>query len=263
MNKKLSGGQLVIVPITRTGRNYFPVNEYLDRRYIKYIDYLSFLGSLPDTTDQPTNERENMYLTLVNEFGNTEFVKDQPLLRFDYLFNFGVRQTIGRKLSIRDCYIDNQNENAIGKYAAFVFWYDLEEYSRRNTTKITCVDSIVIPITNITRYNLLPNSDRMAGKRFRRIFFNLDGTLSPNQDPLVGQIASTGIFLTLRKGSYNVLQNIPIELFWQLNVLERQEFANIIFDFESSFITVGGAGITSNPGLYIGKSVMFNLEYEN
>lgn len=262
MNKKLSGGQLVVVPITRTGRNYFPVNEYLDRRYIKYIDYLSFLGGLPDTTAQPTSAREDMYLTLANEFGNVEFVKNEPLLRFDYIFNFGVRQTIGRKLSIRDCYVDNQNAGEIGKYAAFVFWYDLEEYSRRNATNVTCVDSITIPIRNLTRYNLLPNSDRMAGKRFRRILFNLDGTLSPDQEPLVGQIASTALFLTLRKGSYNVLQNIPIELFWQLNVLERQEFANIIFDFESSFITVGGAG-DIDPDLVLGKSVMLNLEYES
>lgn len=262
MNKKLSGGQLVMVPITNLGRNYFPVNEYLDRRFIKYIDYCNSLLVLPGTTEVPTSESSDMYLTLANEYGNTEFIKNQPLWRFNYFFNLGVRQTIGRKLSIRDCYIENQNPAAVGKIAPFVLWYDLEEYSRRNTTDVTCIDSITVPITNVTRYNLFPNSDRMAGKRFRRLLVQKDSTISPNQEPLV-DVLLDALFVTLRKGSYNILENIPTSLFWQISVLERQEFANIIFDFESSFITVGGAGTISNPELYLGKSVMFNLEYEN
>lgn len=262
MNKKLSGGQLVMVPITKLGRNYFPVNEYLDRRFIKYIDFCSTIGSLPDTAEKPVTQNTDMYLTLANEYGNTEFIKNQPLIRFNYLSNLGVRQTIGRKLSIRDCYVDNQNAASVGKYAAFVFWYDLEEYSRRNTTNITCIDNITVPITNITRYNLFPNSDRMTGKRFRRILVEIDSNISPDQEPLITALLSD-LFVTLRKGSYNVLQNIPVSLFWQIAVLERQEFANIIFDFGSSYITVGGAGTISNPELYLGKSVMFNLEYEN
>lgn len=262
MNKKLSGGQLVMVPITQLGRNYFPVNEYLDRRFIKYIDYFPGLHALPDSTEKPTSEQTSMYLTLANEYGNTEFIKNQPLWRFNYLFNLGVRQTIGRKLSIRDCYVENQNPTAVGQTAAFIFWYDLEEYSRRNTTDRTCIDSMVVPITNVTRYNIFPNNDRMAGKRFRRILVEMDSTLSPSQEPLVTSLYNS-LFITLRKGSYNILQNIPVSLFWQLSVLERQEFANIIFDFESSYITVGGAGTISNPELYLGKSVMLNLEYEN
>lgn len=263
MNKKLSGGQLILVPITRIGRNYFPMNEYLNRRYIKYIDYFTTLNSLPGTLEKPVSGSFNMYLTLANEYGNTEFIKNQPLIRFDYNTNLGVRQAIGRRLSIRDCYVENQNPNAVGRIAAFVFWYDLEEYSRRNTTEKTCVDSMVVPITNVTRYNIFPNSDRMAGKRFRRILLNVESDFSPDQEPLLEPDYIDDIFLTLRKGSYNVLENIPINLFWQSPVLEKQEFANIIFDFESSYLTVGGAGVISNPELYLGKSVMFNLEYEN
>lgn len=34
MNTKLSGAQMVLVPITRVGKNYFPLVENLRNRYI-------------------------------------------------------------------------------------------------------------------------------------------------------------------------------------------------------------------------------------
>ena len=39
MNTKLSGAQLVLVPITKVGRNYLPEVQYLNGRMIKYIDF--------------------------------------------------------------------------------------------------------------------------------------------------------------------------------------------------------------------------------
>ena len=48
-----------------------------------------------------------------------------------------------------------------------------------------------------------------------------------------------------------------------LAMLEKSEWANIIFDFQNSFVTIGGANTIPNVSTdYIGKSVFINLQYE-
>ena len=45
--------------------------------------------------------------------------------------------------------------------------------------------------------------------------------------------------------------------------VEQTEWANIIFDFQNSYITIGGAGTIPNVSTdYLGKSVFVNLQYE-
>jgi hypothetical protein len=52
-------------------------------------------------------------------------------------------------------------------------------------------------------------------------------------------------------------------MLYQLAMIQRSEFQNIIFDFQSSFLTIGGAGSIPNVDSdYIGKSVFFNMQYE-
>lgn len=259
MNPKLSGAQLVLVPITKVGKNYFPWVEYLRDRYIKYID---FYGSeyLPDTIT-PGLTSNSGRITITNAPGNTEIIRDLPLELLDYRKTLGIRQPIASKISLSDCYIDIPDEDAVGKAAAFVFWYDLPDYSRANRTDSLVIDSISIPLTTSVRYNLFPDVDRMTGKRFRRLMVSEQG-LTPDLNQGVTSEQLNNIYLTLRKGTYNVLENVPVMLLYQLAMIQKTEFANIIFDFHSSFLTIGGAGTIPNVDEYIGKSVFMNLQYE-
>lgn len=261
MNTKLSGAQLVLVPIKQLGSNNFPWVENIRNRFIKYID---FYGAtyLPGITDEGLATTDDLFMTIKNAAGNTEIVRNLPLARLDYTQTLGVRQRIFSNISISNCTIECQNKDAIGKVAAFVFWYDLPEFTQKNSTTTLVTDSISIPLTTSVRYNQLPDAERMTGKRFRRILLGTPET-SPEGGACVTEEQLENIYITLCKGSYNVMENVPLMLLYQLAMLEKSEFQNIIFDFQSSYLTIGGANTIPNvESTYVGKYVFLNLQYE-
>lgn len=262
MNTKLSGAQLVLCEIKRMGRNYLPFVENIRSRVIKYIDFapVDYLPGIAGNVGVTSSD--DMYFTIFNEYGTEELHRAMPLERYDYSATLGTRMPICSKISLQNTYIDCRNAVNVGKYVALVFWYDLPEYSARNSTDKVVTDAISIPLTTEVRYNALPDTDRLTGKRFRRLLL---GTPSVTPDMQNGLDAGklNNCYLTLRKGTYNILENLPIGLLYQMQMLEKTEFANIIFDFQSSFITIGGAGTIPNVQTdYVGKSVFMNLQYE-
>lgn len=262
MNTKLSGAQLVLVPITQVGRNYFPLVENIRKRLIKYIDFYA-ASYLPDVADPGLTSDTDMYVTIRNQYGNTDMIDHLPLERFNYSATQGIRQKIGAEISLTNCYVDCQDSNNVGKTAAFLFWYDLPEYSSKNTTLNLTTDAISIPLTTASRYNQLPDVERMAGKSFRRILCSTP-SVTPNLKTGVTAAQLANLYITLRKGSYNIVENMPLAMLRQLTMLQPTVFQNIRFDFQSSYITIGGAGTIPNVNTdYIGKYVFLNLQYEN
>lgn len=259
MNTKVSGAQLVLVPIKNVGRNFFPYVEHIAKRTIKYIDFAP-VALLPRTAAAGLQSTQDMYITIMDENGTKEIHKRLPLERLDYSQTIGVRTPICKKINMDSCYIDCQDANQVGKVAALVFWYDLPEYSSKNNTDNVMTDAIEIPIKNITQYSVLPDSDRLTGKRFRKILLGKP-SVTPDGNSGLGSDELKNVYLTLQKGTYKVLADVPVSLLYQLGMLEKMEFANIIFDFQSSYITVGGAG-TATEADYVGKYVFMNLQYE-
>lgn len=261
MNTKLSGAQMVLVPITRLGVNKFPFVENIRRRYVKYIDFYP-ATYLPGTATPGTTSTDDMYITLMDEYGNMKLHNNLPLSRLDYNQTLGARLPICAKLSLDDCYVECKNSSMVGTLAAFIVWYDLPEYSARNTTDRVVTDSVSIPLTTAVRYNRMPDEERMTGKRFRRILSGVP-TVTPDFQPGVTLAQMQNLYLTLCKGSYLVCDNLPVSMLYQMQTLFKAEFANIIFDFQSSYVTIGGAGTIPNVTTdYIGKSVFLNLQYE-
>ena len=262
MNTKLSGAQLVLVEIKRVGKNYLPLVQYLKGRIIKYIDFCptTYLPGIAGAVGLASTD--DMYLTIRNEQGNADIHYEVPLERFDYAETLGVRQPICAKISLDNSYIDCQDSTQIGKFAALMFYYDLPEYSSRNNADKVITDAIAVTLTNATRYNQLPDTDRLTGKRFRKILLGTP-TVTPDYQNGLGTSELANCFITLRKGTYNVVENMPVKLLYQMQMLEKSEWANIIFDFQNSYITIGGAGTIPNVATdYIGKAVFFNLHYE-
>lgn len=260
MNNKLSGAQMVLVPITKLGENKFPWVENIRSRFIKYID---FCGSafLPGTQDPGLTTTDSMYVTIKNASGNTEIVRNLPLERFDYQITSGARQPIFSNIALSDCSVNCQNEDAVGKVAAFVFWYDLPDFSAKNSTNNLITDSLSVPL--VTKYgrNQFPDQDRMTGKRFRRIILGTP-SITPDLYEGVAGASLNYIYMTLRKGSYSILENVPVKLMYQIAMLQKTEFQNIIFDLQSSYLTIGGDGAWRGADSIIGQSVFFNMQYE-
>lgn len=257
MNKKLSGAQALLVPITRVGRNYLPFSENLRNRYIKYIDAVP-TAHLPETSVDGVTSFTNMSISIADKVGNAIVMRDLPLNRMNYEQTFGQRQPIAREISLQNSYITVTESEMVGKSVLLVFWFDLPEYSQRNTTDEILVDGLSIPITSAVYRNQLPDSLTMAGKRFRSILFQPVG-VTPDYATGVDYSNAQNLYLTLRKGSYNVLENVPLSLLYQMWQVDKIQFANMIFDFQSSYIIVGGAGTYTNP---VGKSVFLNFVYE-
>lgn len=261
MNTKLSGAQLVLVPIQRVGRNYLPFVENLNRRVIKYVDFAP-AQYLPDTTAAGTTSTKDMYITIFDEYGNTELQRNLPLERINYKETLGIRNPIFNRVRLDVSYIDCQNADMVGTTAALVFWYDLPEYSKANSTDSLITDSVSVPLTTSIRYNLFPDSDRMVGKRFRRILVSTP-SITPDLHTGLTEEQLQNVYVTLRKGSYCIAENLPISLLYQLQMLQKTEFQNIILDFHSSYLTIGGAGTLPDVDTdYVGKSVFMNLQYE-
>lgn len=261
MNQKLSGAQMVFVPITKMGENKFPWVENIRSRFIKYIDFYG-CRYLPGTQAVGLTTTDSIFVTVKSSAGNTELVRNLPLARFDYTQTLGMRQPIFSNIALSDCSVNCQNEDAVGTVAAFVFWYDLPDFSQKNSTKNLVTDSVSIPLITDMGKNQFPDSDRMTGKRFRRIILGAPSTTPDLYDGLFDD-GLNNIYMTLRKGSYNILDNVPVKLMYQLAMLQKSEFQNIIFDFQSSFLTVGGDGtIEEFNERYKGKSVFFNMQYE-
>lgn len=261
MNTKLSGAQLVLVEIKRVGKNYLPLVENIRGRIIKFIDFAP-AAYLPGTDVAGVTVNQDMYFTIANEPGNEYIHFEMPLERFDYTATLGIRQPICSKVSLQNSYIDCQDANQVGKIAALVFYYDLPEYSARNTTDKVMTDAITIPLVTATRYNQFPDTDRLTGKRFRRFLLGTP-TITPDLQNGLDANKLQNIYVTLRKGTYNILENVPVTILYQLQMLEKSEWANIIFDFQNSFLTIGGAGTIPNVTTdYVGKSVFMNLVYE-
>lgn len=261
MNTKLSGAQLVLVPITKMGENKFPWVENIRSRFIKYMD---FYGAtyLPGTTSVGLTTTDDLFVTIANASGNAQLIRNLPLARFDYTKTLGVRQPIYSNISLSDCKVICNNASAIGKTAAFIFWYDLPEYSSKNSTKQLIIDSVSVPLVAPVLENQFPDDDRMTGKRFRKLMLAAP-YITPDLGDGVEEEKLDNIYITLRKGSYNVVENIPVKLLYQYSMIQPMEFQNIVFDFQSSFLTIGGAGTIPNIDRdYIGKSVFFNLQYE-
>lgn len=252
---------MVLVPIKRLGENKFPWVENIRSRFIKYIDFYG-CQYLPGTQSPGLTITDSMFVTIKNAAGNTELVRNLPLERFDYTQTLGIRQPIFSNISLTDCVVNCQNEDAIGTIAAFVFWYDLPYFSQKNSTDNLVTDSISVRLGTSVGLNQFPDSDRMATKRFRRIILG-SPSMTPDLQNGVTREQLENIYMTLRKGSYNVLDNVPVMLMYQLAMLQKSEFQNITFDFQSSFLTIGGDNtIPDVERDYIGKSVFFNLQYE-
>ena len=102
----------------------------------------------------------------------------------------------------------------------------------------------------------------MANKRFRLLLLGTP-SITPEYSQCLTYALLKNVYVTLRKGSYNVVENLPIVYLYQIQAYEKAEFANIVFDFLNSYLTIGGANTIPNVQTdYVGKSVFINLCYE-
>lgn len=253
----------VLVPINNAGKNYIPYNDELQDRVIRYIDIVTPIA-LPNSSAAVFTQFNNATLTLADVVGNSYFAYNVPVKRYNPESNLGVRTPINKKISFQNSYIEI---NAIGavapSYAVLVIYYDAPEFAQVNTTNDLAVESFEVSIKSATFKNLLPDNRTLVNKRFKQIAIPTGVTITPSFAECGNELALNCAYITLIKDNYLILDNVPLLLFKEPYYLENLNFRNIKFDFINSYITVGGNGANEDANALVGKSVFFNILYEN
>ena len=253
MLKKVSGAKSVFVKINNLGRNFLPLVEDLRDRMIKYVDFVP-VSSIPYST--ATAYTGGGFLSLADVNGNFYPYYGIPMDRFDITQNLGRRPPVMRKISLPNSYIEVTDPSDVGKVVCLVFFYDLPQYSARNTVTDAIIDSAEVTINLSQARNVFPDLRTMAGKRFRHISFSAPTKTFSGQTGITLSEAGN-VFISFVKGNYAVIDMLPLIEFYDIPQIEDLNFSNIVFDFTNSFVTVGG---TQNLD---GKTVMVNLSYES
>ena len=259
MNKKVSGGQSVIVRINNIGKNYLPFVENLKDRVIKYIDVDTANDKLPDGSNNAYNGTlTDSFITLIDKNGFVINHNNYPLYNLNNYRQVGDRPFFGRKMSLQNSYINITDASMVGKSMLLVFWYDEPEYSARNTTNNISVETIEVPYNNAFK-NLMPDNRTLAGKRVRRILFDYV-TTTPSFSTCANVSEHAEGYITLNNGNTAILKQVPIASLYKYftsNVYDL-EFANIKFDLTNSWIELP----TTTP-ITPGQKWLVRLAYEN
>lgn len=256
MNAKISGGQSVIVPISRVGNNPLPFIENLKDRVVKYIDVDTVNATLPDSTTNAyttNDDTAGTYITLVDKNGFVINHNNYPLYNLISYQAGTDRPFIGKKISLQNSYLTITDAALIGKSVLLTFWYDEPEFSQRNTTNNISVETIEVPYLSPYKKNLMPDNRTLAGKRVRRILFDY-ATVTPSYKTCVNTSKMAQGYITLNNGNTSILKQVPIASLYKYGVLNTfdLEFANIKFDLTNSWIeTFGDNDFTANQAWLI------------
>ena len=259
----ITGIKTILVPINKIGKNYIPFNEELKDRIIRYVDVVT-PTALPESNANVFTAFASATLTLADFNGNSYVGYSVPLDRYNPTKNLGDRIAIDKKISFQNSYIEVAGVGAITpSFAVVVVYYDAPEFAQINTTNDLAVESFEVKVTSASFKNLLPDNRTLVGKRFKQIAIPTGVTLTPSYQQCGNDVAVEGAYITLVKDNYLIFDNAPLMLFKEPYYLRSLNFRNITFDFINSYITVGGKDENEAANALVGKSVFFNILYEN
>lgn len=243
---RLSGAKLVLVEIDKVGKCFFPYVEQFIENPIQYIDFHP-TACLPETSRVGVASDDGLTISLANKFGNVLLFNNLPLKRLNYTATCGTRQAINAKLSFQNSFIINEKAENVGKSIALLVWYEAEQYRVPQFAEELIFDTISVKL-EATKTKIKEN-ERMNFKRFRHIFAT---PVTKTQEEYVGVTEAdlANLYLTAIKGSYSLLENVPLSILHQNKILEKIEFENIQFDISNTFITTGhGANLENRKGV--------------
>lgn len=229
-----SGAKMIEIPITRTGRNYFPDVQDLYGRTIQALTLFPDCNPLNGGGIYPT-DYEDWSVNLTADGQNYDLL-NTPAAEFVNERVLGKPLELNMPLSLENCYIDARTVTSTGLLVAVV-WFEADaQYRATAKTDLCSYNSFDINIVLMPGYrNYFPDNRDMAGKHFRG--FNRDRAMETTPfGQVVADIDSNATYLTFVKGTYALMERVPLVAFEQTSFIERQKFDNIVFDFENSYL---------------------------
>ncbi|MDR0831139.1 MAG: hypothetical protein LBN95_13690 [Prevotellaceae bacterium] len=250
--KKYSGAIMVEIELNGERKVNFPDVQNLAGKKIQAINAVLLNGNSAYSGRALATYNE-LYISLKKKDGTTYIIDEMPLQQIQIDNNKGINHKIDEVLSIKDCFIDNPNFQTDCSVCLIV-WYELPEYTRETTVKpLYASFETKIRYQNYMR-NKLPDNRTMYDSMIEEINIQVP-EITPTTATGVTQSDLGSLYLTLNKGTFSILEKIPLQIFYNNDWYKRLIFDNIVFDFDNSFIEVVGTNVAIN------KNVLITLKY--
>lgn len=239
-----SRSKTIFVEINKVGRNYLPFIKELEDRDIKYIDILSSYIDYDSNDVVETLSNTSLYLTLVDKYGKM-FIDNLWLTAFTPGYHLGMRQVIGRRLVLQNCFFENAEQCLIGGVVAITFYWDDTQYSlsAKNATYYKETVELLYKQPNSKEFSLkikFPDIRTLAGKRIRSIrpAYWAGTATSPLGYPTISAASSIqkSIYLTLANGSNILIDSLDLNALIDVYALEPLVFENILVNFPDCYL---------------------------
>jgi hypothetical protein len=247
-----TGAKMFEVPITHQGKNYFPELIDITQKNIRAIE---ICGNITPLSGKNIVETENLYLS-VTEDGQTYFLENMSAKRFDEDYNRGNVFDINKKLSLRDCYINNQGEGT--GVAVVVIWYDAPNFVEpHNGVQFTEMQEIEL-IVGSALENRFPDVPYLHGASYNKIATFDSINYAPSGTATADNTIFKAAYITIQRGTQMLFENVPIALLKTDYMYCEKYLKNVVFDFDNSYIRIAKNQDTED---FVGKKILLQLTY--
>lgn len=242
-------------------KTYLPDILDLKGKVIKYIDCLNDLAVLDrDGVTITTGQQNTVFLNLIKSASQEIFIKNVPLSNYQVSERKGIRDNISRVVDFPHSWILNESNSDVVLF--LVFWYDDIQISHLySASDRTNIESFEVSQFNSTQQRMLFDEDRTLVDKEIQDFLVYDNTsafVTPTGKTSVTGNDLKSSYLTLVKGNFEFVRNVPLILFKNSDTYDRIRLQNIVFDFSNSYIDVS----STVAAAVAGKSYFFNIEYK-
>jgi hypothetical protein len=261
------GVELIIPAVTAESLDvYFGWVSELHGKRIKYIDFYYSEG-VKSPSGRNLHNGEGAYLTLGN-YQNVQFVYDTPLASlFDVNYTRGRRILFNKEIDLLKSKVTVNNVDSEDERSLyFVFWYDepevrnrLSAYGPLSSRNVEAVE-LYIPVG--AKRIFWPDNRVIVDRSITNIFSfsQLVGenfTLSPNGLPFLAGYNFHSSYLTLAKGNYLFMKQVPLPLLSLDSKDYIIELENVVFDAPNSYVEISTPGQELQP-----CALLFNVEMQ-
>ena len=260
-----SGFKLLQLPINRLGKINLPDDRTLYGKKIQAI--IPIINVYPILNDMNSDvavignlDLKNMTINLTKN--GQKFFYQNSAFNMSQLATEGIYDNINSVLSIPDCYVDVQYTATIGKTLQLAVFY--EDTVSINATKniASNYDTFEVEIKdsgNFLQKFYFGENRILVDKNFRNLLVSYPNVTPQGNTGISQNIEKYG-YITLVRGGHILWERMPIILLNQLYNYRKLQFANIVFDFNNSYIEL--AEIQNEAPLTLPAYLTFTAEYE-
>jgi hypothetical protein len=261
------GVELIIPAVTAESLDvYFGWISELHKKRIKYIDFYYSLGA-KSPSGRYLHEGKGAYLTL-SDYQNVQFVYDTPMASlFDVNYTRGRRILFNKEIDLLKSKVTVQNIDSVEEQSLyFVFWYDepevrnrLSAYGPLSSRNVEAVE-LYIPVG--AKRIFWPDNRVIVDRSITNVFsfsqlVSEEFTLSPNGLPFLSGYDFRSSYMTLAKGNYLFMKQVPLPLLSLDSKDYIIELENVVFDVPNSYVEISSDGQALEP-----CALLFNVEMQ-